>query len=154
MDFLGQRVHIVGLGVDSEHPGLRALLQHRRNSRVPRAQAMAAGFGGGGHCQMPTRGRCSTQASLSSCHAPTLRGIWWRSGAAPQWPRSFRHYLVPGKPGYAPHGWAALHDGIAQVVAAGGVAVLAHPGRYKLERLPMQILLDRFAQSGEARPLR
>jgi predicted metal-dependent phosphoesterase TrpH len=41
-----------------------------------------------------------------------------------------------------------LHDGIAQIVAAGGVAVLAHPGRYKLERLPMQILLDRFAQSG------
>ena len=44
VDFLGQTIHIVGLGVDSEHPGLRALLQHHRNSRIPRAQAMAAGL--------------------------------------------------------------------------------------------------------------
>ena len=147
VDVLGQTIHIVGWGVNIEHPGLRALLQHHRNSRIPRAQAMAAGLAAVGIADAYAGALqyAGQPEQLSRTHfARHLVAI----GRCATVAEVFRHYLVPGKPGYAPHGWAALHDGIAQIVAAGGVAVLAHPGRYKLERLPMQILLDRFAQSG------
>ena len=121
--------------------------QHRRNSRIPRAQAMAAGLAAVGIADAYAGALqyAGQPEQLSRTHfARHLVAI----GRCATLAEVFRPYLVPGKPGYAPHGWAALHDGIAQIVAAGGVAVLAHPGRYKLERLPMQILLDRFAQAG------
>jgi len=42
----------------------------------------------------------------------------------------FRRYLTEGKPGYVEHRWAKLSDAIGWITAAGGVAVVAHPGRY------------------------
>ena len=34
---------------------------------------------------------------------------------------AFQHYLVSGKPGYVPHQWATLDDGLACIKAGGGV---------------------------------
>ena len=49
----------------------------------------------------------------------------------------FRNYLVKGKPGYVNHQWAALEDVIGWICGSGGVAVLAHPGRYVSGKKPM-----------------
>ena len=46
---------------------------------------------------------------------------------------AFDKYLAKGKPAYVSHRWASLEDAIAWIRAAGGVAVLAHPGRYDLK---------------------
>jgi predicted metal-dependent phosphoesterase TrpH len=43
----------------------------------------------------------------------------------------FRRYLTEGKPGYVPHRWATLRDAVGWITQAGGVAVIAHPARYK-----------------------
>ena len=42
----------------------------------------------------------------------------------------FNRYLVKGKPGYVQHEWGSLQDVISWIRASGGIAVLAHPGRY------------------------
>ena len=64
---------------------------------------------------------------------------------------AFRRFLVPGKPGYVPHQWAALGDAVRWILAAGGQAVLAHPGRYGLSAGAMDALLAEFrAAGGEA----
>jgi hypothetical protein len=65
----------------------------------------------------------------------------------------FKRYLVKGKPGYVPHQWAALHDAIDWIRGAGGIAVLAHPGRYTAGRKAMgkptlRELLKEFAEMG------
>jgi hypothetical protein len=49
----------------------------------------------------------------------------------------FKNFLVKGKPGYVPHQWAALSDAISWIVGSGGIAVIAHPGRYTSGKKPM-----------------
>jgi predicted metal-dependent phosphoesterase TrpH len=61
---------------------------------------------------------------------------------------AFRQYLVPGKPGYVPHQWAALGDALRWIAGAGGIAVLAHPGRYSLSADVMDALLTEFRAEG------
>ena len=44
----------------------------------------------------------------------------------------FEHYLLRGKPGYVEHQWCSLEEAVDWIHAAGGVAVVAHPGRYRM----------------------
>ena len=60
----------------------------------------------------------------------------------------FESYIVPGRPGYVEHRWATLEESIRWVVGAGGTAVIAHPGRYKLNRAEMRQLLEEFKALG------
>jgi predicted metal-dependent phosphoesterase TrpH len=65
----------------------------------------------------------------------------------------FKRYLVKGKPGYVPHQWANLQDAIDWIRGAGGIAVLAHPGRYTAGRKAMgkstlHELLEEFTAMG------
>jgi predicted metal-dependent phosphoesterase TrpH len=60
----------------------------------------------------------------------------------------FQHYLSPGKPGYVEHRWATLSDAVGWILDAGGVAVVAHPGRYKMSGGEMRKFLDDFKSLG------
>ena len=60
----------------------------------------------------------------------------------------FRKYLVEGKPGYVPHRWAALGDAVRWITEAGGVAVIAHPARYKLTANEEYALFSEFKAHG------
>jgi hypothetical protein len=60
----------------------------------------------------------------------------------------FSRYLTPGRPGYVPHAWAALADAIDWIHAAGGQAVLAHPGRYRVSASGLARLLGEFRDLG------
>jgi predicted metal-dependent phosphoesterase TrpH len=62
----------------------------------------------------------------------------------------FQRYLAPGKPGYVEHTWASLSEAIGWIQAAGGQAVLAHPGRYPMSPAEMQELLTEFRATGGA----
>ncbi len=60
----------------------------------------------------------------------------------------FSRYLTPGRPGYVAHAWASLDDAIGWIHAAGGQAVLAHPGRYKVTSNGLKRLLGEFRDRG------
>ncbi len=60
----------------------------------------------------------------------------------------FKRYLTPGKPGYVKHAWATLGDAVNWIHGAGGVAVIAHPGRYKISPTGMRRLLGEFRDAG------
>jgi predicted metal-dependent phosphoesterase TrpH len=60
----------------------------------------------------------------------------------------FKKYLVKGKPGYVEHEWASLEEAVKWIVGSGGVAILAHPGRYDLRRTSMLVLLEEFRALG------
>ncbi len=147
VSFMGQTIHIVGLGVDVQHSGLQALLAHNQASRAPRALAMgqaleAAGIHG---AYAGALHYASSPAQLARTHF--ARYLVAR-GVCASVAQVFRHYLTPGKPGYVPQQWASLAQGVAQIRAAAGVAVLAHPGRYRLPDLQAHLLLDAFAAAG------
>ena len=60
----------------------------------------------------------------------------------------FRHYLVEGKPGFVPHRWARLGDAVRWITQAGGMAVIAHPARYRFTPTQEYALFSEFKQHG------
>jgi len=70
------------------------------------------------------------------------------SGVSKNMKSVFKHFLVKGKPGYVSHEWASLENALTWIHAAGGVAVLAHPGRYQIGSEKMRLLLSEFKYLG------
>ncbi len=60
----------------------------------------------------------------------------------------FGSYLKPGKPGYVSTEWASLEEALEWITAAGGIAVVAHPGRYRLSGSWMRRFLTAFKELG------
>jgi 3',5'-nucleoside bisphosphate phosphatase len=146
----GNTVHVVGLRIDPRYEPLAAGLAAVRGGRLERARAMArdladAGIAGALEGALQ---RAENPAMVSRTHFARFLAD---SGAVASTRDAFRTYLVPGKPGYVPHRWAALADAVRWIQGASGHAVLAHPGRYGLSAGALEGLLAEFrAAGGEA----
>ena len=145
----GLTIHVVGLNIDPANQQLQQGLHAIRQGRTERAKKMAQDLA-----------RVGIPGSLEGAYAyvdnPNLIGRthFARFLAEKRYvsdvKSAFQHYLVSGKPGYVPHQWATLGEGLAYIKAGGGIAVLAHPGRYKLTRAEMRKFLGEFRDGGGA----
>lgn len=143
----GKTVHIVGLQIDETNKALIDGLAETRNGRERRARDMAA--------QLAVVGiEGAYEGALKFVGNPDLisRTHFARylveAGVCPNVQTVFRNYLIEGKPGYVPHRWATLEEAVRWIRGAGGVAVVAHPGRYPLDELSMSAMLDAFKDLG------
>lgn len=147
IEWKGKPIHIVGLGFDVAHPALSGGLDALRSGRVERAKRMgdalaAIGIPGVFEGAM---GFATNPSLISRAHF----GRYMVSiGIARDLPGLFQHYLTPGKPGYVDHRWATLEETVGWINAAGGVAVVAHPGRYKMSGAETRRFLDDFKEIG------
>jgi predicted metal-dependent phosphoesterase TrpH len=122
-------VHIVGLGFDADHAGLRQGLARTRGGRGERAQEMSDGLAKVGI-------RDAYEGALRFVGNPELisRTHFARflveTGVCKDTSEVFRKFLTEGKPGFVPHRWATLRDAVTWIGDAGGLAVIAHPARY------------------------
>ena len=145
--FAGVTVHIVGLGFDPDDAALREGLAETRDGRIPRAREMAAQLAAVG---IPG----AYEGALKYVGNPQLvsRTHFARflveAGVCRDTPEVFRKYLTEGKPGYVPHRWAALGDAVRWITQAGGMAVIAHPARYKFSANEEFALFSEFKQHG------
>ncbi|MBP7132370.1 MAG: PHP domain-containing protein [Aquabacterium sp.] len=127
--FAGETVHIVGLGFDPTHAELTQGLVATRGGREQRARNMAADLERAG---VPG----AFEGALKYVGNPDLisRTHFARYmveiGICKELSDVFKRYLTEGKPGYVAHRWASLSDAVRWITQAGGVAVVAHPGRY------------------------
>ena len=140
-------LHIVGLGIDPACGTLQAGLAQVRSGRAERAEQMAAGLaraGIGGALQGAYR-HASNPALISRAH---FARFIVEQGHARDTGAVFKRYLVKGKPGYVRHQWATLGEAISWIHTAGGLAVIAHPGRYRVSAAGMQDLLREFREQG------
>ena len=140
-------LHIVGLGFDAENPVLAAGLNGIREGRTARAKLMGDDFARiGMHGMFEAAYEFAENKSMIGrthfARALVARGEVNGVGKA------FNRYLTPGRPGFVAHRWASLGDALAWIMAAGGVAVMAHPGRYKLQKAEMTQLLGEFKDLG------
>ncbi|MBC7681457.1 MAG: PHP domain-containing protein, partial [Ferruginibacter sp.] len=127
------------------------LIQHgleaTRGGRGPRALEMAAGLAAAGIAN-------AYEGALKFVGNPELisRTHFARflveSGACVDTYEVFRKYLTEGKPGYVPHRWASLKDAVAWITQTGGIAVIAHPGRYKFTANEEYALFSEFKAHG------
>lgn len=139
----GITVHVVGLRVDPLDRALQAGLEHVRGGRRRRAQKIgealaAAGIEGGFEGALAL---AENPAMVSRTH---FARFLVQQGVAEDTRAVFKRFLVEGKPGYVPHQWCQLADALRWIRGAGGIAVLAHPGRYGLSAAAMGELLEEF----------
>jgi len=142
----GAGIHVIGLGIDVTAQRLVDGLRCQQEARRERAQTIAA--------RLRKRGvRCV----LDDVVARARKGIVGRphfadylvdTGAVADTREAFRKYLGPGRIGDVKTGWAPLQPVVDWIVAAGGVAVLAHPARYNMTTTRLRCLLADFRKAG------
>ena len=142
-------LHIVGLNVDADHAPLVDGLSAIRAGREQRARRMADSLAAAGIAGSLEGARryAKNPELLSRSH---FARFLVEAGHARDTNAVFRNYLTPGKPGYVPHQWAALSDALGWINGSGGLAVLAHPGRYPLNQQQAEKLLGEFVELGGA----
>ena len=148
--FAGETVHIVGLGFDPEDAAISQGLVDTRGGRGKRAQEMAEGL-----AKVGIHG--AYEGALRFVGNPELisRTHFARflveAGHCRDTAEVFRKFLTEGKPGYVPHRWASLKDAVQWITAAKGMAVIAHPGRYRFTANEEYALFVEFkAHGGQA----
>ena len=142
-----QTVHILGLGVDPGNAELQQGLHQVRSGRDARAGRMAAELdkvGIHGAYEGALR-HVGNPALVSRSH---FARYIVEQGHARDVKSVFDHWLAKGKPGYVEHSWATLEDALHWIVGAGGTAVIAHPGRYRLTKAERKDLFGTFKDLG------
>lgn len=139
-------LHVVGLNIQPECELLQAGLAQLKGVRLDRAEQI---------------GQKLEKAGIKGVYEDVLRvsgsGMITRTHFAQAIVRRrlaldvrdvFNRYLVSGKPGYVGTEWVSTDAAIAWIQAAGGIAVLAHPQRYKLTGSWLRRLLGEFRDMG------
>ena len=142
-----QTVHIVGLGFDDSFAPLVEGLAAVRSGRDSRAHRMAAeldkvGIHGAYEGALKYAGN---PALISRAH---FARYIVELGHAKEVKSVFDWWLAKGKPGYVTHPWATMADALGWINAAGGIAVVAHPGRYRLSKAELRVMLGAFKDLG------
>jgi predicted metal-dependent phosphoesterase TrpH len=143
-----QTIHIVGLNIDPDDTALQAGLRRLREFRDWRAteidrrlakHRIAGAFEGAR--------RYAQGAIVSRTH---FARYLVEKGHVSSVQDAFRHYLSKGRPGHVAGNWASLPEAVGWIRGAGGQAVVAHPGRYKLTNGKLRTLLREFKDCGGA----
>jgi predicted metal-dependent phosphoesterase TrpH len=145
--FAGITVHIVGLGFDAGNERLAAGLKATRGGRESRAHEMSdelakVGIAGAYEGALQFVGNPDL---ISRTH---FARYLVECGACANTQDVFRRFLVEGKPGFVPHRWATLRDAVSWISDAGGIAVVAHPARYKFTPSEEYALFTEFKALG------
>jgi len=141
-----QTIHVLGLGIDPGCDELQAGLAQLREFRDWRAEEIGrrlarAGIGGAWTgARALAQGRIVSRTHFAQYlveqgHAPSVRDV-------------FRRFLVNNRPGYVSGEWAELEDALGWIRAAGGMAVIAHPARYRLTASKLSRLVGEFRELG------
>lgn len=140
-------VHVVGLQIDPAHAPLAEGLARIRAGRDARARRIADALARAG---IPDafEGALRYVTSEHLISRSHFARYLVERGHAADVKDVFKRFLVPGRPGYVPHAWAGMTDAVGWIVDAGGTAVLAHPGRYKLTPGELRRMVGEFRAAG------
>ena len=128
--FIHTTVHIVGLGFDDDNAALRQGLAQTRGGRSQRAHEMAASLAEVGIADA-FAGALRHAGNPDLISRTHFARFLVETGVCSETNEVFRKYLSEGKPGFVPHRWATLKDAVQWITQAGGMAIIAHPARYK-----------------------
>ena len=145
--FASQTVHIVGLGFDPDNEQLKQGLAQTRGGRGQRAQEMSDGLAAVG-IKGAYEGALKYAGNLELISRTHFARFLVETGACKDTNEVFRKYLTEDKPGFVPHRWASLGDAVRWITQAQGVAVIAHPARYKFSANEEYALFSEFKTHG------
>ncbi|MFQ5469416.1 MAG: PHP domain-containing protein [Gammaproteobacteria bacterium] len=139
-------VHIVGINIDPENTSLQKGLAGLRETRMKRAELIAAKLEklGCKHVLEETRHYVTGKIISRTHFAMYLE----KNRYVKDLQKAFKLYLNRGKKAYVACEWAGLGEVVDWIVEAGGQAVIAHPARYKMGRRLMTCFIDEFKEAG------
>ena len=63
-------------------------------------------------------------------------------------PEAFKRYLSTGRPCFVPQKWATMEQAVEWIRGAGGMAIMAHPGKYPFSSAQILTMLKHFKTLG------
>ena len=139
-------IHVVGLHINAESAELMATIASQESARVARGVEM-------GRRLAKQRIEGAYEGALALANGASLSRAHFaryllEAGHCANLQKAFDHYIGRGGKAYVPHQWMSIAEAIQVIHAAGGLAVLAHPGRYKLSTKWLKRLLQLFKEAG------
>ncbi len=139
-------LHIVGLGIDPKHQGLQQLLKSNRDARQIRATKILQRLKKSGLDDL-TEQLNELVPSEVVCRSH-LAQLLCEQGVVKNFQKAFKKYLGRSGKAWVSIKWQPMADVIACIKNAGGTAVLAHPSKYKLSNIRLELVIDEFVKAG------
>lgn len=144
-EWQGRTVHVVGLAVNDADPQLLAhcssiLTQRRERIRQIASRLSVAKLPGESLVEQALRVPSPTRTHIARAMCA--------AGLVPTPQHAFDRWLNRGQPAYVAGQWPDLATVVRGVTGAGGIAVLAHPHRYKVSNGVLRQLTAEFREAG------
>ncbi len=139
-------LHIIGLNIDPDDPDLKAALDELKQQRLNRAERIAKKLDGIGISGSLEGAKKFSNGGLIT--RPHFAQFLVKQGHAKDTQDAFKRYLGNNKKAYVSTEWPDMEKVIETIKNAGGLAVLAHPLRYKMTASWMRRLLTSFKEAG------
>ena len=139
-------IHVVGLGFDDSAAEIIDMVTSLSAARIERAETIAqrlenAGFSGALDGALKV-------ANGSQIGRPHFAQWLLDAGHVASLTEAFDKYLGAGKVGDVKAFWPAMAEVVRAITASGGVAVLAHPLKYRLTGMKLRALINDFKAAG------
>ena len=141
--YRNSEVHVLGYGLRSDDPDFAVFLSENREHRLTRAQHMVEQLRAGGYAITMADVERHAQGSKVLGRPHVARALV-ANGISSDIEAAFRGLLRRGRPGFVPSSFVTPQRASAAIRAAGGIAVLAHPGR-----IADAAIVDQLCSAGE-----
>ncbi len=139
-------IHVLGLNIDVGSDAINSAAKIQSDARLERARRIGE--------NLEKKGIKDAFAGAQKLSfggyigRPHFAQHLVNTGRASSMNAAFKKYMGDGKAGDVKQHWAELPQIIQWIRDANGIAVLAHPMKYKLTRTRLKRLLDSFIQAG------
>jgi predicted metal-dependent phosphoesterase TrpH len=144
----GRNIHIVGLGFDDQHAAMIEAVKRQKQRRAQRALSIAEKLEKQGFEGIYLDAEKQTGGGVLG--RPHFAKAMVERGDVDSVDAAFKRWLGNGKVGDVKQVWPSMREAAEAIVKAGGVAVLAHPSKYKLTRTKLCQLIEEFVDVGGA----
>lgn len=142
----GRTIHVVGLDFDREDPAFTARVAQQTDNRRARAAMIAERLQ---RLKVPDLlERATAKAGGDVPGRPHFAEALIEAGVVRNAAQAFKRYLGAGKPGDVRAYWPELPEVVQWITDAGGIAVLAHPRKYRLTATKLRELTGEFRRAG------
>lgn len=141
-----QTIHVVGLDFDHQNPEFLQALAEQHENRWRRARKIADRLAR--KDPEPLLQLATEKAGGDVPGRPHFAKALIEQGVVNDMNQAFNRHLGAGKPGDVKAFWPELSEVVRWVVEAGGVAVVAHPRKYRMTATKLRALVTDFKQAG------
>ncbi|MDY2797689.1 MAG: PHP domain-containing protein [Anaerobiospirillum succiniciproducens] len=142
-----EQIHIVGLGIDPNNDSLKELEAKLKVARTQRAVAIGEKLKRLGF-DRPYERCCEQAREGASITRGNYARLIFQDGKTKSVDDAFQKFLRRGQDAYVKSVWGPIEETIEVIKAAGGIAVLAHPRRYKISNMRLRKLVYEFKKAG------